>query len=389
MVRSHQTLLLVAPLEQGEVDNPQTLEHVLVAQTQAVTHLQTQSAKLGARLVGLVARKNQYEVAIFGTGLLFQILPDLRLIELIDRRLHRAVVIELDIYQTFGTHLGTLHKVGQLVELLAGIFCAARYHNTTDVFSFIEYREFTSTFQHIHQFDELHTEAQVGLIATEATHSLMPRHTLQLRQLDATNLLEQMTGQILEDVEHILLIGKRHLTVNLRELRLAVGTQVLVTETLGNLEVTVETANHQQLLQCLRTLGQCIELTRIHTTRHHKVASALRRRTNQNRRLHLDEIQIIEEVTNQNSHLMAQLQILSNTGTAQVEVAILHTNIVTTIGIVFNGEGRRLTLAQHIQLRNQNLDITRIHLGILGLTFTDNTCSLDAPLTSQLISLFT
>lgn len=40
---------------------------------------------------------------------------------------------------------------------------------------------------------ELHAEAQVGLVATEATHCLVPCHLLKLgRQLYATNLLEQV-----------------------------------------------------------------------------------------------------------------------------------------------------------------------------------------------------
>ena len=92
----------------------------------------------------------------------------------------------------------------------------------------------------------------------------MPRHTLQRGQLDAANLLEEVTSQVLEYLQHVLLICERHLAVNLRKLRLTVGTQILITETLGNLEVTVETTDHQQLLQRLRRLRQGIELSGIH-----------------------------------------------------------------------------------------------------------------------------
>ncbi len=103
------------------------------------------------------------------------------------------------------------------------------------------------------------------LIATEATHSFVPCHALQWRKLNATYLLKQVAGHILEELQYILLINKRHLAVDLSELRLTVSTQVLITETLCNLEVTVETRYHQQLLKCLWRLRQCIELTRIHT----------------------------------------------------------------------------------------------------------------------------
>jgi hypothetical protein len=57
----------------------------------------------------------------------------------------------------------------------------------------------------------------------------MPGHTLKWRKLYATNLLKQMTGHILEELEHILLFYERHLTVNLCELRLTVCTKVLIT----------------------------------------------------------------------------------------------------------------------------------------------------------------
>ena len=39
MVSSHQALLLITPLEEREVDNPQALEHVLVTETQTIAHL--------------------------------------------------------------------------------------------------------------------------------------------------------------------------------------------------------------------------------------------------------------------------------------------------------------------------------------------------------------
>ena len=74
-----------------------------------------------------------------------------------------------------------------------------------------------------------------------------------------------MFGHTFEGLDDVFLSDERHLAVDLSELRLTVGTQVLVAETLRNLEITVETADHQQLLQCLRALRQCIELPFIHT----------------------------------------------------------------------------------------------------------------------------
>ena len=85
---------------------------------------------------------------------------------------------------------------------------------------------------------------------------------------------------------------------------------------------------------------------------------------------------------------MAQFQILAYAGTAQIEVTILHTDIVTTIRIVFDGKGRCQALAQHIQLVSQNLDVACRHLRVLRLALADNTLYLYTPLTTQTISLF-
>ena len=84
-----------------------------------------------------------------------------------------------------------------------------------------------------------------------------------------------MTGHILKELKYIFLLHERHLTVDLSELGLTVCTKILITETFGNLEITVETADHQQLLQGLRRLGQCIELTWIHAAGNDEVTCTL------------------------------------------------------------------------------------------------------------------
>ena len=52
--------------------------------------------------------------------------------------------------------------------------------------------------------------------------------------------------------DDILLVDEGHLHVDLRELGLAVGSQVFVTETLDDLKIAVEARYHQKLLERLR-----------------------------------------------------------------------------------------------------------------------------------------
>ena len=265
MVSSHKALLLVAPLEEREVDNPQALELVLVAQTETVAHLKTQSAELNACLVGVVARENENKVAILSTHCFLNLCEYLWGVELVYRRLHCAVSVELDVNQALCAYLRTLYEVGNLIELLACVVSATRYADTANILSLMEYRECARALQYVHELYELHAETQVGLVATETAHSLVPCHLLQLsRQLNAAYFLEQMASHILEEVDNVVLVNERHLAVDLSKLWLTVCTQILVAETLCNLEVAVETTDHEQLLQSLRALRESVELSGVH-----------------------------------------------------------------------------------------------------------------------------
>ena len=121
------------------------------------------------------------------------------------------------------------------------------------------------TLDQIGQLNELHAETDIRFVGTVQTHSVVPGHAgKRIGKVNILNILEYMLYESFEHPDDILLLHKAHLAVYLSELGLAVSTQVLVAEALGYLKVTVETADHKQLLEQLRTLGQSIELARIH-----------------------------------------------------------------------------------------------------------------------------
>ncbi len=158
MVCCHETLFFVAPLEEREVDNPQALKLIFVAQTKAVAHFQTQCAKLHASLIGIVATENKHEVAILGTHFFFQLLQNFCRVELVDAALYSAVGIEFYVYQALCAYLRTLYKVGQLVKLFASIVGAARHADTAYIVGIVKHRECASAFQCVHKLNKLHTE---------------------------------------------------------------------------------------------------------------------------------------------------------------------------------------------------------------------------------------
>ena len=167
-----------------------------------------------------------------------------------------AISFHTGIYHTLGADLRTLHIVCQLVKLLAGIGCSTFGTDTTDVFRTIEHGE-TVSLHDVHQFNELHAKAEVGLVATIIFHGICPRHAQErFGQFHAAQLLEQVLGHTFKGGDDILLFHETHFAIDLRKLRLAVGAKVLIAETFYNLEISVHTAHHEKLLQCLRALGE-------------------------------------------------------------------------------------------------------------------------------------
>ena len=123
-------------------------------------------------------------------------------------------------------------------------------------------------------------------------------------------------------------VEERRLDVELRELRLAVGAQVLVAEAAHDLVVAVEARHHQQLLEDLRRLRQREELARLRAARHEVVARALRRRLGEHRRLDVDEAVAVEVFAHRARHGVPQAQALLHHVATQVEVAVLEPRLL-------------------------------------------------------------
>ena len=149
--------------------------------------------------------------------------------------------------------------------------------------------------------------------------------------------------------QHVVLAGEAHLGVELHELVLAVGTQVLVAEAAGDLVVAVDPGDHQQLLEQLRRLRQGVERARLLARRHEELAGALRSRRNQHRSLDLDETLRLHRRTNRRVDLPAHAQVALHPLPAQIEVAVLQPHVlVDVVGAGVDRERRRIGGPQHL-----------------------------------------
>ena len=224
----------------------------------------------------------------------------------------------------------------------------------------------------VREVGELHAETQVGLVRAVLLHRLDPRHAAQrFGEFDAHHFAEHVLGPAFEDFEHVLLLDERHLAVDLRELGLAVGAQILVAEAAHDLEISVVTGYHEQLLERLRRLGQGVELVGVHAARDDEVARTLGRGPDQIGGFDFEEPFRVEEAADLLRHLVPQDHVALQRRTPQVEVAVFHAQVVAAVGDLLDGEGRGLGFVEDDDPLGRHFDVARGHLGIFRRTFDD------------------
>ena len=170
-----------------------------------------------------------------------------------------------------------------------------------------------------------------------------------------------------DHVAHVLGVHEGHLQVNLGELRLAVGSQVLVAEALDDLEVAVEPGDHEHLLEELRALGQGVELARVDAAGHQVIARALGRALGQEGRLHLQEPVLVQVAAHDLHQPVAELQIALHERAAQVQIAVAQAHLVGERVRRLDVEGRVLAGAVELEFGGDHLHLAGGHVGVLHL----------------------
>ena len=134
------------------------------------------------------------------------------------------------------------------------------------------------------------------------------------------------------------------LDVDLGEFRLAVGPEVLVAEAPGNLVVTLDAADHEQLLEKLRALGEGIEAALLRPRGDEVIAGPFRGREVEARGLDLEEAVFLEILPGRAADLRPGPQPLGEDRAAQVEIAVFEARLLEGIGFVGDDERRLLAL---------------------------------------------
>jgi len=109
------------------------------------------------------------------------------------------------------------------------------------------------------------SRTKVRLVGAVAVQGLGPRHRRDVVGPYAGRRFRRVQHRDRDEAEDVILIDEARFDIELGELELAIGPQVLVAHASRDLVVTIEPADHQELLGDLRALGQHVELPGLQT----------------------------------------------------------------------------------------------------------------------------
>ena len=352
---SHVTrgLRLAGRLEQWGVKNPEEGPLRLVDELTAFADLQPRRTQQGPRGLDRTCREKD-AVAIVGAGVLGQTLA-LALGQVLgDRPAEHTVLADQDIGQALGSAL-----FGELlpgVELLARLRGATRHDDCADI-RCLEHAE-GGVFEEHRAVGELLTESQVWLVRAKARHGVRIGHPQHRRgDLVADETPERGRNRLTE-LEDVVLLDEAHLDVELGELRLTVGAEVLIAITTSDLVVALHASDHEELFEQLWALRQGVPGSGLQASRHQEVTGAFGGRAGQRGRLDLDKVSVGKNGTRSLVYLAAQANCRSGAGAAKVKVSVLEPRLLADGDALVDLERQRRSWAQHLELGRHHFDLT-------------------------------
>ncbi len=225
-------------------------------------------------------------------------------------------------------------------------------------------------------------DPQVRLVGPVRLHRLVVGHAREGKlELQPHPLAPHARQHALADAEHVVHPDEGHLDVDLAELRLAVGPEVLVPQAARHLVVTVEARHHEELLVELRGLRQGVELPVVQAAGDHIVARPLGRPPREERRLHLQEALGVQRRAGAGHRPVANLEVPHHLGAAQVQVPVPEPELLggqALLGRHRHQDRERVGLRQALQAADVHLDLPGGHVGVEGPLGARLHLSLDA-----------
>src|SRR5581483_3740908 len=198
--------------------------------------------------------------------------------------------------------------------------------------------------------------------------------------------LERADDRRLHHVEYVLAFDERHLEVELAELELTVGAEILVAPARGDLVVAVVAADHAELLEELRRLGEREELPGLQADRHEEVARAFGCAARHARRPDVDEVALVHDPADAGDRPVREAQVVLHAPTAHVEPAVAQANGLVDVLLV-DLERQRRRAREDAQLVDLQLDLAgrQVRVDRLRRARDDLADGLDDELVAELL----
>ena len=184
------------------------------------------------------------------------------------------------------------------------------------------------------------------------------------RQIDVADFLHHMRDETIDHAKNVVATDERHFDVDLGEFRLSVGSQVFVTETASDLVVPIEAGHHQNLFVDLRRLRQRVKAARVDSTGDQIIAGSFRSAAAEHRSFDFEEFALVKIIANGLSELMADKDVLLQSFAAQVDKAILESQLFVRQFRPFDFKRRRPAGTEYRQFVSSDFDIAGVEFRI-------------------------
>jgi hypothetical protein len=272
-----------------------------------------------------------------------------------------------------GVALGTrpvVHLVEELAALVGGAGRGDRANHAARAHDLLEQAE-AGLGELAGDIADDQRVAQVRLVTAVVEHGLGVRDTRERSHrghaLAFSEGLEHLAYHRLHRLPDFLLGNEAHFQVELVELaRQAVGARVLIAEARRDLEVAVETGDHQQLLVLLRRLRKRVELAWMDAAGNQEVARALGRRGCQDRCGIFGKTSIFHAIAHIADDLGAGHDVGVQRLAAQIEEAVLEANVLGILLLAGDRHRQFLGAAEHGDPAGEDLDRAGGEVGVHG-----------------------
>ena len=211
--------------------------------------------------------------------------------------------------------------------------------------------------------------AKIRLVGTERPSGGCERYAREFlgHRFAAAEFLEHAANDRLDRGEHVVLGDETHFQVELIEFAgRAIGAGVLVTKARRDLEIAVETGDHDQLFELLRRLRQGVEFSGMQPRRHQIVTRAFRGRGGEDRRLEFEKALCLHLSPQQIDDRAALHDVLVQMLAPQIEEAIAEPDV---FGVIVLAEYRHRQIGgppQNLDLADVNFHRPGRQIGVVG-----------------------